>query len=358
MSEDFSDDPGQNEKLQAEGDAEEDDEEYKEGEEGEKRKHHHRHHHHHKHKHYRKTSSEEADPESPEEEGAGGKRKKKKVSGGGKKTKKAKLDQENDLELQQKTDEQVDRLINEMVATAQKDKEFKAEGKTAMEKLKSLPRIKSELKKIHYHEPFLSKNGLEALFLWIQRHEDGSYPCLDILEGIIDICDELPITTDNLLETGRELARTIKDISINNDSEQIRVKAKRLVSKWSRGIYGVDADGHNLSEKEHGYTQFLRHISAARKKPQAAQTDQPKGSTDFEDVKTAPRRVNKTELPVKGTLAALSKVGFDFVQRPVSELVVDRRREESNLTPLMKRMIHVKREGKKKPIGNKYKDIA
>ncbi len=334
-----------------------------------KSEHRHRHHHHRKHKHkHHKKHGESAEGEIPGEEGEGeesggttGKKRRKKTGGGSKKgVKKSKEEAGDDVEQQHKIDEQVGELIQEIMIAAENDRESKAEGKLAIEKLKLLPKIRTELKKSHFHEPFLNKNGLEALYLWIQRHEDGTYPSLDILEGVIDICDELPITTDNLLENGRDLARTIKDISLNNESEELRVKAKRLVEKWSREIYGIETDYHNLSEKEHGYIQFLRHVNATRKKPQSPPREQPKGTADFEDVKTAPRRVNKTELPVKGTLAAISKVGFDFVQRPVSELVVERKREESNVNPLTKRMLQVKKEGRKKTTGTsgKYKDIS
>eukprot|EP01022_Parablepharisma_sp_SALTPOND_P000855 TRINITY_DN105149_c4_g1_i1.p2 TRINITY_DN105149_c4_g1~~TRINITY_DN105149_c4_g1_i1.p2 ORF type:complete len:464 (+),score=66.26 TRINITY_DN105149_c4_g1_i1:119-1393(+) len=331
------------------------------GEEGgeRKKKHRHRHHHRHKHKHRRKHregSGEEVEGENPEGENISGKRKKKRSEGGSRKTRISKKEQENDLERQQRIDEQVDRLVSKIFKAAQSDRENKAEGNIAMEKLKLLPEIKSELKKVHYHEPFLSKGGLEALSLWVQRHEDGSYPCLAILEGVIDICDELPITTDNLLEGGRDLARSVKEIALTNESDQLRVKAKRLMEKWSRGIYGIDTDYHNLSEKEHGYVQFLRHINANRgKKPTA---EQPKGTADFEEVKAGPQRVNKTEYPVRGTLAAMSKVGFDFIQRPASELVINKKKQESNLTPLMRRMIQVKREGRKKVAGsNKPKEF-
>lgn len=317
-----------------------------EGEENGGRKKEHRHRHHHrKHKHHRRSGEEK------DQSKLSGKRKKK---SGEASQKLRKVKDDEDLIAYKIIDENVAKLIDNIVGAAEVDKQNKAEGKLALEKIKLLPEIKSQLKKTQYHETFLEKKGLYALSLWTQRNEDGSYPCFDILQGVLDICGDLPVTTDNLLECGKELGRSIKEIYKTSESEQLRVKAKRLIDKWSRNIYGIETNSYNLSEKEDGYTQYLRHLNKNfKRREEKEKIEEENDSDDLEDEKNASQKASKAAPPIRRSLAAVSKVGFDFIKRPASQFIPDRkgggRKEESAMSELKRKMVQVKRDGKKKP---------
>jgi hypothetical protein len=248
--------------------------------------------------------------------------------------------------------EQVEKIVEKIRQAAITDKQNKAEGKLALAKITLLPKIQAQLKKAQLHEAFLEKEGLSALSMWTQRNEDGTYACFEILQGILDICNDLPVRTDHLLEFGRELARSIKDIYKTSESEQLRLKAKKIIDKWSRHIYGVEASSYNLSEKEYGYTQYLRHVNARYEKQQ----DKQKENEESEDFGDEREGGNKKISEIKGSLAAISKMGFDFIKRPMSTVTIDKKmKNESSMTPLKRVMLQVKRDGKKKPsAGLKY----
>ena len=323
----------------------------------EEKSHKHRHHHH-KHKHHRSHSkhNEENPDEVENSEKTGGKRKKK-SSKEPKKLKKVKGDE--DLERQADIDREVDVIIKEIEDAASSDIQSRSEGKLASEKICTLPKIKAELKKTQYQESFLSKRGLQALGLWIQRYEDGTRVCFDVLNGIMEICNELPITMDYLYESGRELAHCITDIYKTHDSEQLRVMAKRLIDKWSRQIYGIDAESYNHSDREQGYVQYLKHIKDNFEDKEKQESSEENNKADFEEVKVGTRGVNRTAPPGKKTLASISKMGFDFIKRPESDVIIEKKKEESSVTPLMRKMLQVKRDGKKKPsAGAKYKSAS
>ncbi len=326
--------------------------------EEEKKHHHHHHRHHHKHLHHKRGAPEGGDqPEGQDEgedddeaeEGSDEESMPRKSKGS--------ANREAEAAMQSRIEVQVDQIIDEIRAAAQEDRKSKAEGKLAISKLKLLPKIKTELKKVHFHEPFLAKNGCEALSEWLERHEDGSYSCLDILEGVIDICDGLPIQTDHL-QACKELGRTMMDIYQNNESEQLRVKAKKLIDRWCRGIFSIDLDYHNLSEKEDNYVQFQRHISSMKRKtPAPAVRVEEKKSTDFEEVRKGHYSEQSYEAKLAGQqLIDSAKTDLDFVQRPTSEIMVKDKREPQPVSSLMKRIIQVKRDSHRGIYSTKKKD--
>ncbi len=248
-------------------------------------------------------------------------------------------------------DEQVNKLMDDMDQAAKKDQENKAAGKITFEKLKLLPKIKAELKKNHYHEPFLSKAGCNILALWIQRYPDGTLPCLDVLDGVLDIVDNLPITKKYLHET-KDLGTGVMSLYKTNESVQLRMKAKRLIDKWCRTLFGIDLDYQNLSDKEQNYMQFQKYINSITKKAAPASPAGPREASgkmlDFEEVKAAsPRQPSTLGLVTERQMNV--RMGFDYIQRPVSEIFTEHKKEESSMTGIMRKIIQVKRDGRKKP---------
>jgi len=304
----------------------------------------------HKHKHRHRKHKHKKHSDKPKLSG-----KRKKYSAEGTRRSKKLKDSEN-LEGEEIIYEQAEKIVKEIREAAEIDRQNKAEGKLALAKVTLLPRIQAQLKKTQLHEAFLEKEGLSALSMWTQRNEDGTCACFDILQGILDICNDLPVKTDHLLEFGRELAHSIKEIYKTSESEQLKIKAKKLIDKWSRNIYGVEGSSYNLSEKEYGYTQYLRNLNARNEKEQ----DEQREDEDYEDFEDEKEESDKKTSQVKESLAAISKMDFDFIKRPQSTVVIDKKKKnESGMTLLKRVMTQVKRDGRKKPsAGLKYKSSS
>lgn len=57
-----------------------------------------------------------------------------------------------------------------------------------------------KLKNLNVQKKFLENGGLEVLSQWLDKTSDGNYPCLSVIETVLDIVDFLPIETAHLLE--------------------------------------------------------------------------------------------------------------------------------------------------------------
>jgi len=270
------------------------------------------------------------------------------VSIEGKKKKKTKEDDEDDLEKNQVIDMEVDQIINEMATAAQNDRDSMAKGEIAIAKITLLPKIRREMKKMVYHEPFITKKGLQVLAQWIERHEDGTFPCINILEGILDICDELPVSKDDLIETGKELCQGIKLVHDCTKSTQVKNKAYKIMERWSNLYNEINMDDNNLEARARGYEQFLRHKNIPHQKPPSPPKQPQNKVTDFEEVKVLPRRVNKSEIASRVSYLTQKKLGLDFIHRPVSEIQVEKKKSQSSMAPIMRSLVQVKRSNKKR----------
>eukprot|EP01022_Parablepharisma_sp_SALTPOND_P005372 TRINITY_DN122305_c0_g1_i1.p1 TRINITY_DN122305_c0_g1~~TRINITY_DN122305_c0_g1_i1.p1 ORF type:complete len:375 (-),score=45.08 TRINITY_DN122305_c0_g1_i1:24-1028(-) len=241
---------------------------------------------------------------------------------------------EKELELKQQTEEAVAELINGMSQAVENDITAKNEGKFALGKLRLLPKVEALLRKQHYHEPFLNNSGCQVLAAWLRKHSDGSYPCLNVVNGMLDVLDLLPIEPEHLRDC-KDLGRNMMEIYQGSDCPSLKVKAKKLIDKWCRMIFAIDLDYQNLPEKEENFKQFRNHILMMQKSIAHKQAS----DSDEED------EGKKTIRP-----------DFGFIRRPVSSIDLDQGRKLTNKgqqqqSAIMKRIMQVKRESRTKKLS-------
>lgn len=74
----------------------------------------------------------------------------------------------------------------------QDDCELNRRGQTALQKLKLLPLVDKQIKKVHLREGLLDAGILSAITDWLTRLPDGNLPHLQIreklLQSLIDVC--------------------------------------------------------------------------------------------------------------------------------------------------------------------------
>jgi hypothetical protein len=62
-----------------------------------------------------------------------------------------------------------------------------------------------------YHETFLQMNGCAILDMWIKKHQSGCFPSDPVIETILKALKDLPVTIENLQESG--LGRSVNAIA-------------------------------------------------------------------------------------------------------------------------------------------------
>ena len=112
--------------------------------------------------------------------------------------------------------------------------------------------ISELLKKKHIQEVFLEMNGCRFLEMWISQNPDNSYPPVQIIESVLKILDNLPITKDHL--EACQVARAVTQYAAGSnslDQNQLPTDlisfATKLLQKWQTVVYQLsyeyDQDG-------------------------------------------------------------------------------------------------------------------
>lgn len=92
-------------------------------------------------------------------------------------------------------------IIDEMSACIEDDIESNRNGMPALKKLTYSPTLLRSLKNLKVQECFLDINGCKYLAEWLSKLPDGSFPCLNIIEIGLELCDILPIESEHLLQS-------------------------------------------------------------------------------------------------------------------------------------------------------------
>jgi len=187
--------------------------------------------------------------------------------------------------------------------------------KPAFEKIKLLPTLENFLANQNYQRDYLRNDnqGCNLLEDWLKKNADGTYPPVNQVSKMLDILSNLRLEVDNLQSS--KLGKYVMDISKNFISNKgIMRKAKELVEKWTRQIYGINTDykelandlvsERNLNRKRDKPTSLEREIVAEEKekRPVFEEFEDPKNMNVFTHAK----------IPKKGLL--------DFNRRPESSI--------------------------------------
>jgi hypothetical protein len=74
---------------------------------------------------------------------------------------------------------------------------------------------------------------------WIGKNQEGSWPCINILEDGMSILEHMRLEVEHLRES--KIGKVVKKLSEECSSPDVKRKAARLVTRWYRLIYGLDS---------------------------------------------------------------------------------------------------------------------
>ncbi|KAF9095977.1 Transcription factor iws1 [Mortierella sp. AD031] len=149
----------------------------------------------------------------------------------------------DDEDIDTELDESAARFVAKMQEAAFADIDAKLNKKAALEKVKMLEIVKTQMNKSHVHNTFLDNGILESMKLWLEPLQDASLPSLDIIQDFLDILDTLPIQTHHLSTSG--VGRVVffyTKVDESRVTPAIKRKAQALVDKWSRPIVKLSQD--------------------------------------------------------------------------------------------------------------------
>lgn len=177
-------------------------------------------------------------------------------------------------------------------------------NKPAINKLKLLSHMKSTLSKVDIRPVFLEMSGLVTLQEWLKKASDNSYPCINQMDCILDILNNLPIEANFL--NNCNIAKIIMDIFKHyTGSSTIKNKAKDLFEKWARLIWDINT---NYSVMDYDNSACARIFGNKKRQ----RTDSESKKFEDEEILQNARKKNSTYIPRKDC--------FDFVVYPFNSV--------------------------------------
>lgn len=242
--------------------------------------------------------------------------------------KKKRISRANDDDLDEETENMIDKLIQSMNDAATEDIEANRRGLPALGKLKLLDKVVKFLKVSKHHELFLGMNGCVVLGNWLSQLPDGSFPSNPLRTRLLEVIQDLPVCVENL--TNSTLGKSIMAIYKNpNENSQIKKLAKTLIDKWSRMIYDIKTEYTELVNSD-------QYVEAS---------NLPKKKISLQNLIDKEMQTNYTRIPEKGM--------FSFKAKPAPEIKekegIQQFASDSTYGRLKKKMM--KKKGKSKSKG-------
>ncbi|RKP01858.1 hypothetical protein CXG81DRAFT_11469, partial [Caulochytrium protostelioides] len=167
-------------------------------------------------------------------------------------------------------DEMMVALVDTMKRAAQDDRALNQDKIPALAKLKILPAVLQTLNKTHNWMAFVDNGLLDGIHSWLEPLDDGALPSLDIQRAMFKYLHELPVTTDQLLDTG--IGKLLKFYTIcNRIAPDIKQSAEELMDKWVRVVIGRSNSYRDREVAEVDYDTQHHHANLveARRATQA-----------------------------------------------------------------------------------------
>ncbi|KAF7490057.1 Protein IWS1 -like protein [Sarcoptes scabiei] len=148
------------------------------------------------------------------------------------------------------SDDLIAELIQDMKQAAEEDFELNRNRMTAIKKLKMLPLVESQLKKIDLREALLDSGILNVITDWLTRLPDGSLPNLQIREKLLKLLSEFNMDDIDRIKSsgiGKAVMYLYKHPKETKDNKKL---ASHLISNWSRPIFNLNTDFNSISRDQ------------------------------------------------------------------------------------------------------------
>ncbi|KAH9398623.1 Transcription factor iws1 [Tyrophagus putrescentiae] len=224
------------------------------------------------------------------------------------------------------SDDVIAELIHEMKQAAEEDFELNRNHKAAIRKLKLLPVVDAQLKKIDLREALLDSGILGVITDWLTRLPDGSLPHLQIREKLLKFLVDFNIDDIDRIKAsgvGKAVMYLFKHPKETRENKKI---ASKLISHWSRPIFNLDTDFHSITREEREQRDFEIMSNFKRRQSDAGEGPSPKvAKTDERALKPGEKGwVPRARVPMPSMK--------DYVVRPKSKIEIDMTRGSSKKT--------------------------
>lgn len=141
-------------------------------------------------------------------------------------------------------------IINQMKDAAEGDAEANRNKQAAIRKLKLLPFVMSQLRKIEMRDAFLDSDVLSAMTEWLAPLPDKSLPHLQVREAMLKTLQDMNLYDVDRIKNsgiGKAVMYLFKHPKETKENKQ---RAKNLISCWSRPIFQLDSSFTAISREE------------------------------------------------------------------------------------------------------------
>lgn len=216
-------------------------------------------------------------------------------------------------------DDIVAQIINQMRDAVEMDIAANQEKRVATGKLKLLPSLMNQLRKMDLRDAFLDSDVLSVMAEWLAPLPDRSLPHLNIRESLLRILIDFNLYDVDRIKSsgiGKAVMYLYKHPKETRENKQ---RAKQLISSWSRPIFNLDSNFSAITREE----REERDKELQRRASRNHDTDQ---SEDGTPTPKKPKTEEPTTAPLPGEKGFIPRARVpapsmrDYVIRPRSKV--------------------------------------